>query len=174
MSVITFPVVIQAQGWICTIISMLPWSCLFGHVYYSQPLTWICFCLRNFIAIDLSIYLNVKPIVFLSGLQFLAHETAQTHRKSSSRSFDPERRSSTGYSCAPSKSKQSNAALIVSIVLLRRWSWRHNTNAIFPATSKLRLVVIAVALHSWTSYDKHTTWSGYEKHSQVTHLHLIL
>ena len=105
---------------------------------------------------------------------FLAHETAQTHRKSSFRSFDPRRRSSTGYSCAPSKSKQSNAALIVSIVLLRHWSWRHNTNAIFPATSKLRLAVIAVALHSWTSCDKHTTWSGYEKQSQVTHLHLIL
>ena len=31
----------------------------------------------------------------------LAHETAQTHRKSSSRSFDPGRRSSTGYLCTP-------------------------------------------------------------------------
>ena len=30
----------------------------------------------------------------------LAHETGQTHRKSSSRSFVPGRRSSTGYSCA--------------------------------------------------------------------------
>ena len=32
---------------------------------------------------------------------FLAHDTAQTHRKSCSRLFDPGRRSSTGYSCAP-------------------------------------------------------------------------
>ena len=36
----------------------------------------------------------------LSIKYILAHETAQTHRKSSSRSFDPVRRSSTGYSCA--------------------------------------------------------------------------
>ena len=93
-----------------------------------------------------------RPILISTNLErevildshILAHETAQTHRKSSSRSFDPGRRSSTGYSCAPSKSKQSNAALIVGIVSLRRWPWRHNTNAIFPATSKLRLAVIAV------------------------------
>ena len=102
------------------------------------------------------------------------HATAQTHRKSSSRSFDPGRRSSTGYSCALSKSKQSNATLIVGIIPLRRWPWRHNTAAIFPATSKLRLAVIAVALHSWTSFDTHTRLFGYEKHSQVTNLHLIL
>ena len=44
------------------------------------------------------------------------------------------------------ESKQSDTTLIVGIVLLRLWPWRHDTNAIFPATSKLRLVVIAVAL----------------------------
>ena len=49
---------------------------------------------------------------------FLAHETAQTHRKSIPRSFDLGRRSSTGYSCAPSKSKHSNAALIIGIVTI--------------------------------------------------------
>ena len=37
----------------------------------------------------------------LTVSRFLAHETAHTYRKSSSRSFDPGRRSSTGYSCAP-------------------------------------------------------------------------
>ena len=46
------------------------------------------------------------------------------------------------------KSKQSNASPIVGIVPLRRWPLRHKTNAIFPATSKLRLAVVAVALHS--------------------------
>ena len=45
------------------------------------------------------------------------------------------------------KSKQSNASPIVDIVSLRLWPWRHNKNAIFPATSKLRLAVVAVALH---------------------------
>ena len=47
-----------------------------------------------------------------------------------------------------SKSKQSNASPIVGIVPLRRWPWRHNTNAIFPATLKLRLAIVTVALHS--------------------------
>ena len=50
-----------------------------------------------------------------------------------------------------------NAALIVGIVPLRHWPWRHNTNAIFPATSTLHLAVIAVALHSYMSSYKHTT-----------------
>ena len=52
-----------------------------------------------------------------------------------------------GIHVLPCKSKQSNAALIVGIVPLRRWPWRHNTNAIFPATSKVRLAIVAVALH---------------------------
>ena len=43
--------------------------------------------------------LCTKPIE-LERKIILAHETVQTHRKSSSRSFDPGRRSSTGYSCA--------------------------------------------------------------------------
>ena len=55
------------------------------------------------------------------------------------------------------KSKQSNAALIVGIFPLRRWPLRHNTNTLFPATSKLRLVAIAVPLHRWMSSYKHTT-----------------
>ena len=50
--------------------------------------------------------------------------------------------------------EQSDATLTVGIVLLRLWPRRHNTNAIFPATSKLRLAVIAVALQSWTSSFK--------------------
>ena len=62
-----------------------------------------------------------------------------------------------GILALPSKSKQINAALIVGIVPLRLCPWRHNTNAIFPATSKLRLAFIAVALYSWTSSNKHTT-----------------
>ena len=45
-------------------------------------------------------------------------------------------------------SKQSNASPVVGIVPLRRWPWRHKTNPIFPATPKLRLAIVAVALHS--------------------------
>ena len=44
-----------------------------------------------------------------------------------------------GIHALPCKSKQSNASIIVGIVQLRRWPLRHNTNAIFPATSKPRL-----------------------------------
>ena len=65
------------------------------------------------------------------------------------------------------ESKQSDATLIVDIVPLCLWSWRHNENAIFPATSKLRLAVIAVELHSWTSSFKHTREFGYEKYMTV-------
>ena len=49
------------------------------------------------------------------------------------------------------ESKQSNATLIVGIVPLRIWPWRHNANVIFAAKSKLRLAVVVVILHSWTS-----------------------
>ena len=60
-----------------------------------------------------------------------------------------------GIHALPCKSEQSNAVPIVGIVPLRRWPWRHNTNAICPATSKL-LAVISVALHSCMSSYKHT------------------
>ena len=54
----------------------------------------------------------------------------------------------------PRKSKQSNATPTFSIVLLhvRFWSWCHNTNVNFPATSKRRRALIAVALFSWASF----------------------
>ena len=72
------------------------------------------------------------------------------------------------------ESKQSDATLIVGIVPLPLWPWRHNANIIFPATSKLHLAVIAVALHSLTSSFKHTTLFGYEKHCQIMHLLVTL
>ena len=87
---------------------------------------------------------------------FLAHVTAQTHRKSSSRSFDPGRGSSKGVIMRSLVKVNRDATLIVGIVLLRLWPWRHNTNPIFSATSKLRLAFISVALHSWTSSFEHT------------------
>ena len=40
------------------------------------------------------------PPVSKVNVEPWAHQTAQTHRKSSARSFDPGRRSSTGYLCA--------------------------------------------------------------------------
>ena len=91
---------------------------------------------------------NISPDVPIGGYSFLAHETAQTHRKSSSiRDGDLAR----GIHALPCKSKQSNAALIVGIVPLRRWPWRHNTNAIFPAT-------IGYVLPSW-SYHCIVKWA---------------
>ena len=53
-----------------------------------------------------------------------------------------------------------NRAMQLSLLALSHYvadHGRHNTTLFFAVTSKLRLAVIDIVLHRWTSSDKHTT-----------------
>ena len=111
-------------------------------VYLKRTLVWLLFYFILLLCL-LSLYFNDMWRDITFSHMRLRKPTGSLVLDRSIRDGDLAR----GIRALSCKSKQSNASPIVCIVSLRRWPWRYNTNAIFPATSKLRLAVVAVALH---------------------------